>query len=160
MVPNRFAQVGLFGLLLLLMLLSIACGSSASSDGSAPGPSSRTERYCPGAPVATQRILGCPAPARVRPGYTCTVSTTCPSPNGLFGDCQCIGVSTTETGRWRCETVSAPQGYDPYPDCPDEGAEDGSACYLEGSRCIPVAASACFTRDVPLCTCQSHAWKC
>jgi len=154
MVPNRFAQVGIA---FLLLLLCVACGSS--SDASA-GPSSHTERDCPGAPVAAQHILGCPSPASVRPGYACNASATCPSPNGLFGDCRCVGASNTDTGRWTCESVSAPQGYDPYPDCPDEGAEDGSACYLEGSRCIPVAASACFTKDVPLCTCQSHAWKC
>jgi hypothetical protein len=157
MVPNRFVRIGLAS----LVLSCAACGSSASSDsGSSEPQTTHTDRYCPGAPVAAQRILGCPSPASVRPGYACSVDTTCPSPNGLYGDCRCVGASATEAGRWTCDTVVAPKGYDPYPDCPDEGAENGSACYLEGSKCIPAAAAACFTKDAPLCTCQSHAWKC
>jgi hypothetical protein len=117
--------------------------------------------------MADTAVVNCPTPSSVRPGYACGTNATCPSPNGLFGNCRCVGVppnapssAQSAIGRWSCDRNLAPDGYDPYPDCPDEGVTSGSACYLEGTHCIPVTASACFTKDVPLCTCAAYSWKC
>jgi hypothetical protein len=153
MVPPRFAVLFSLGVL-------VACsGSAGSPEGSDAGATtSHTERYCPGARVAEDTVRGCPAPATIRPGRTCASEVICPSPNGLFGECRCVGGQ--DDAIWTCERAAPPAGYDPYPDCADEGVVADSACYLEGSRCIPVSASACFTKDVPLCTCEGHAWKC
>src|SRR4029077_16446905 len=107
MVPNRFVQVGLASVVLFM----IACGSSARSEESGdPSQTTHTERYCPGARVADAQIVGCPSPASVRPGYACHAAATCPSPNGLFGDCRCVSSSHDDTGRWTCDSVAAPAG--------------------------------------------------
>jgi hypothetical protein len=114
----------------------------------------RTAQLCAGKHVDQAEVASCPAPAGVRPGRACQVDVACPSPNLLFGTCRC------DSGLWSCDAATAPNGYDPYPDCLDEGVEAGSACYLESSTCLPASAGACFTRDVPLCKCEGHAWKC
>ncbi len=137
-------------------VLTTGCSSDAASSQPAVEQTSiaRTARLCAGNHVDQAQVASCPAPAGVRPGRVCEVNVACPSPNLLFGTCHC------DSGTWRCEQASAPKGYDPYPDCLDEGVEAGTACYLESSTCLPASAGACFTRDVPLCRCEGHSWKC
>jgi len=136
--------------------LATGCSSDATSTGSASTPTSvaRTERLCAGKPLDQATVASCPAPAGVRPGRACEGAAACPSPNLLFGTCRCDG------GSWSCDAPTPPKGYDPYPDCVDEGVETGAACYLESSTCLPATASVCFTQDVPLCRCENHAWHC
>lgn len=133
-----------------------ACSANTSSDnnGTTATTTARATEYCPGTQLHEAALAACPAPASVRPGRTCDVDATCPSPDLLFGRCTCDG------GKWSCDTTELPKGYDPYPDCPDEGADQGAACYLKASKCIPRTATACFTSEVGLCTCDNYAWSC
>jgi hypothetical protein len=137
-------------------VLAAGCGSDASSSAAttAQPSTARTARLCAGTPIAAADVATCPAPAGVRPGHACDATVACPSPNLLFGTCRCRG------GTWSCDEAAAPKGYDPYPDCLDEGVEPGTACYLESSTCLPAAAATCFTKGAPLCQCVGHTWTC
>lgn len=136
------------------VLAGCSSGATASSAPATHTSIADSTHVCAGTRSDAALVAACPAPAGIRPGRTCEGALSCPSANELFGACRC------DAGTWRCDSETAPKGYDPYPDCPDEGVEAEGACYLESSTCVPAAATTCFTSGVPLCRCEGHAWKC
>lgn len=142
-------------------LLALACAACGSTSDSAQAfhadQTPLSTAACPGVHLETARVKACTEPYRIRHGRPCDSGgpkKVCPSVDLLHGDCLC------DSGSWSCEAPMLPEGYDPYPDCPDEGVERGAACYLESSTCLPASVAACFTSEVPLCTCTGHSWSC
>jgi hypothetical protein len=150
LILKERASVGL-GALALPLLAS--CTEQTDGASGEEGPSSTAQAVaCPASPAPVP-IASCPAPAAVRRGRVCSGAAECPSANLLEGVCRCDGE------RWSC-AKPPPSDYDPFPDCPADGATAGDACYLEGSMCLPRSATSCFTSGVPLCACKGHAWSC
>ena len=143
----------------VLAVSAIACTNAVDASAGPPleRTAVRTVALCPGVRLDVDRVKTCTEPFRIRHGRACDASQTqlvCPSVDLLHGDCRC------QDGAWECEEQAPPAGYDPYPDCPDQGVSTGAACYLEGSTCLPAAAATCFTSKVPLCACSNHSWTC